>query len=148
MHLPFSHPFPVVWRAITGPTAKENRLRPVSHTHFLDCAFFQELPIKIYRAASLFSSNFSFTAMPLTAVRPLGYDEATTYHVGLWDLCIAHASSLFCFFFPWNMSSLERGQPFRGVRSLVWIWSLAGAPGGFDTANNTRVISSITQQSI
>lgn len=149
MHLPFSHCFPVVWSAITCPTAKENRLRPVSCTHFLDRAFFQasphtweKLPINIYRAVSLFSSKFSFTAMPLTAVRPLRYDEATAYHVDLWDLFRAHASSLLLL--PWNMSSLEWGQPFREVRSLVWIWSLAGAPGGLDTANNTRVISSIT----
>ena len=46
--------------------------------------------------------------------------------------------------FPWNMSSLERDKLFV---KYMWVQSLAGAPGGFHTANNTRVISSITQQS-
>lgn len=83
--------------------------------------------------------------MALTAARPIGYDEAIAYHVGLWDPFRAHAYSLFLF--PWNMNSPEWGQPFHEVRSPVWTWSLARAPGAFDTANKTGMISSITKQS-
>lgn len=50
----------------------------------------EELPTDIYRTASLFSSRFSFMAMPLMEVKLLAYDEATAYHVGLWDLFTAH----------------------------------------------------------
>lgn len=60
----------------------------------------EELPSTVHRAASLFSSTFSFTEMWLTAVRWLGYDKATAY-LGWRDLLRAHMSSR-CFF------SLER----------------------------------------